>query len=228
MKTQQKDKESAPPEAIAAQSVAANPVAANPVKTSGARDESAVCGHTSNTRTEIQRLTDEATRGCKSAFGELTEHFYPRLVSFLFKRLGHIQDAEDVAAETLTRAWNQLAKFDSRYQFSTWLYTIARRQAIDFHRRESRGPARDHSPEVTEQLAAPAPRRIDDGNIWAQANAFLSDEQYSVLWLKYGEELSIAEISKALDKSQVSVRVTLHRARKLLAKRLNREEWRTT
>jgi RNA polymerase sigma-70 factor (ECF subfamily) len=41
-------------------------------------------------------------------------------------------EAEEVAQDTFLRAWQHLDRFDaSRAAFSTWIYTIARRLALD-------------------------------------------------------------------------------------------------
>ena len=58
-------------------------------------------------------------------------------------------------------------------------------------------------------------------SLWALARD-LSRNQYQVLWLKYGRDMSIKEIAQVLRKSQVNVKVLLYRARINLAKRLQK------
>ncbi|MCA9261441.1 MAG: sigma-70 family RNA polymerase sigma factor, partial [Planctomycetales bacterium] len=53
-------------------------------------------------------------------------------------------------------------------------------------------------------------------NLWMIANSVLSEPQYTTLWLRYGEGLSVAEVASALGKSRVGVRALLHRARQTL------------
>ena len=45
--------------------------------------------------------------------------------------LGNHQDAEDVAQEALVTAWQQLPGFRADSSFSTWLYQIVTRRALN-------------------------------------------------------------------------------------------------
>ncbi len=135
-----------------------------------------------------------------AAFESLFRHFHPRLVRFLAKLLeGSSVDPEDVAQESMVKAWAKRDQFDPKYQFSTWAYTIARRTAAD-HLIESRETA---------------------ANLWHVAQRVLSSSQYAALWLRYGEDMTVKEISRILAKSSVSTRVLLHRARTTLGPHLN-------
>src|SRR2546430_13378860 len=54
--------------------------------------------------------------------------------------LGSAQDAEDMAQETLLRAWRALERFEPRVQFQTWLYRIATNACLDELERRTRRP----------------------------------------------------------------------------------------
>src|SRR5256714_15548835 len=54
--------------------------------------------------------------------------------------LGSAQDAEDLAQETLLRAWRALPRFEPRAQFQTWLYRIATNACLDELERRPRRP----------------------------------------------------------------------------------------
>ena len=55
------------------------------------------------------------------------------------------------------------------------------------------------------------------------AREALKDEAYDMLWLRYRDQLSIAEIATALERTNTSVKVMLHRSRKTLARALEAE-----
>lgn len=59
--------------------------------------------------------------------------------------------------------------------------------------------------------------------IWAHAKS-LHAKQYEALWLRYMEDLSVKEIAMVTNKTQVQIRVLLHRARLNLAKTLERSK----
>src|SRR3954470_23067260 len=54
--------------------------------------------------------------------------------------LGSAQDAEDLAQETLLRAWRALERFEPRVRFQTWLYRIATNACLDELERRPRRP----------------------------------------------------------------------------------------
>src|SRR5262249_21266542 len=90
---------------------------------------------------EPNELVRRALGGCADSFTELARRFHPRLLKLLRQRMGsRSSDIEDIAQEALARAFQQIGRFDQRYQFSTWLYTIAIRLARDHHRKEQRRP----------------------------------------------------------------------------------------
>jgi RNA polymerase sigma-70 factor (ECF subfamily) len=55
--------------------------------------------------------------------------------------------------------------------------------------------------------------------LWEAARA-LGGDRYRVLWLRYGEDMSIEEIAAVVGRTKLAVRVLLHRARTSLAGRL--------
>ena len=64
---------------------------------------------------------------------------YGRLVFTIANRLlGDRSLAEEATQQTFIQAWRSAAEFDASRDFGPWLATIARRVAIDVHRREAR------------------------------------------------------------------------------------------
>ena len=64
---------------------------------------------------------------------------YGRLVFTIANRLlGDRSLAEEATQQTFIQAWRSAAEFDASREFGPWLATIARRVAIDVHRREAR------------------------------------------------------------------------------------------
>jgi RNA polymerase sigma-70 factor, ECF subfamily len=66
---------------------------------------------------------------------------YGRLVyAVAFRLLGDRGLAEEATQQTFLAAWRAAASFDVGRELGPWLATIARRTAIDIHRREARHP----------------------------------------------------------------------------------------
>jgi len=155
-----------------------------------------------------------------AAFSQLVERYQNRLLRYLLSRAATRADAEDALQEAFIKAYKHLNQYDSRWAFSTWLFSIASRELMNIQRRrvpQSFDPAQ-LPPKIT-----PAALPADDGppGVWRFAKQALADEHYAALWLFYAEDMAIKEISRALGRSQVWVKVTLHRARHTLKKHLD-------
>lgn len=73
----------------------------------------------------------------------LYQAYWDPLLAFVLRLTsGNRQQAEDVAQETMVRAWRQAARLDlSGPSLMPWLATVARRIVIDEHRRKQVRPA---------------------------------------------------------------------------------------
>ena len=159
-----------------------------------------------------------AQQGCLASFEELLRRFQVPLLHFL-RRVGPEYDAEDVLQETFLRAYSRLNHFRPQWRFSTWLFTIARRTSVNYHRRPQ--PVADHdlmrraiSPAAgPEQLAIAAESRQ---HLWSAAARILGEDEQTALWLHYVEEMPVGEIAVILDRSCVAVKTMMFRARKKL------------
>lgn len=181
-----------------------------------------------------------AVAGDHEAFARIVHVYSPRLKTLLLRRLGACtNEIDDVLQETFTKAYQSLHRYDAQYRFSTWLYTIGIRLAIDLQRRHRRWPWMRASDALLDQCPArqcPArsanatsPRDLTpngsvdefaDSDLWQQVQSHLSPAQSTALWLRYAEDLSIQEIATILGKTQIGVRVLLHRARARLLDQL--------
>src|SRR5512140_1186726 len=79
-----------------------------------------------------------ARSGDSDAFRVLVERHSRSLFRLAFRMTGNQQDAEDVVQESFMRAYKQLAKFDERASFGTWLYRIAVNCSLDLVRSRKR------------------------------------------------------------------------------------------
>jgi len=167
-----------------------------------------------------EELASKVATGSRSSFEELVSRYSARLFYFLRHRFQADQDIEDLIQETFLKAFRHIDRFNPERKFSTWLYTIAIRQAISrFRSEKKRSSVLEPSP------SPPDPQDVvidkqESQNIWNLASK-LGEIQYEALWLHYGEDIPIKEMAKILDKKPITVRVLLHRARLNLAKRMN-------
>jgi DNA-directed RNA polymerase specialized sigma24 family protein len=64
-------------------------------------------------------------------------------------------------------------------------------------------------------------RREQSALFWDRSRQLLSAEQFECLWLRYQEELSVADIAESLGKKVPAIKVALFRARQTLADHLD-------
>ena len=93
-----------------------------------------------NDETDQRLLLAAAQAGDERAFQHLVEPYRHALEVHCYRMLGSAQDAEDLAQETLLRAWRALERFEPRVQFQTWLYRIATNACLDELERRPRRP----------------------------------------------------------------------------------------
>lgn len=170
-----------------------------------------------------EELALEMASGSRAAFEELVCRYSPRLFHFLRHRLSSNQDIEDLIQDTFLKAFRNIDRYNPEYKFSTWLYTVAVRLAISHYRAnrpKDLSSIPNHNPLDPQEILT---RKDQSQKIWACAKS-LHNKQYEALWLRYMEDLSVREIATVLNKTQVQIRVLLHRARLNLGKKLNKSD----
>jgi RNA polymerase sigma-70 factor (ECF subfamily) len=168
-----------------------------------------------------EELACRAQSGCLDSFEQLMARHERQVFGYLRRWTGHVQDAEDLTQEAFIRAFRSIGRYRSPHAFKTWLYTIARRSAISRlralgRRREVLMPTGADPEEPSEEPE----RKDEERSVWRQARRALPEKQFTALWLKYGEDMSIAEAARVMKTTSVHVKVLLHRGRRSLARRL--------
>ncbi len=168
-----------------------------------------------------EELARQCQRGCRESFDRLVLRFEQRVLRFLDAMVNNRQDAEDLAQDTFLKAYKSIHRFNPEYKFATWLFTIAKRTAMNHYRDSRPTLALNFDQEADEQSPAAALEQKEWAKgLWDKAKRYLKPSQYRALRLRYGEELSIAETAAVMQTKEIRVRVLLHRARKQLAKQL--------
>jgi RNA polymerase sigma-70 factor (ECF subfamily) len=168
-----------------------------------------------------EELARQSQAGSLVAFEELVYRYEHRIYGFAFNCCRQAEDAREITQDTFVQAFRAIGQFDSEQKFAPWLFTIAHRKSIDQHRA---------APPVSEELP-PEPPDFDDPSelltrqeekqdLWELARRRLPKVQFQALWLKYAEELNVAEIGQVLRKTQTYVKVMLFRARQTLGRDL--------
>jgi len=135
-------------------------------------------------------------------------------------------ESEEIMQETYVRAFEHLAQFEGRAQFSTWLTRIAVNEAIK--RSAARGkldplntePDGDHEAMLASENNTPSPElnaaRGELATLLEDSILALPAAYRSVIMLRDIEEMSTSETAEALAITDTNVKVRLHRAHELL------------
>jgi RNA polymerase sigma factor (sigma-70 family) len=160
-------------------------------------------------------------------FERLYEQYAQPLYGFLTYRTGDPVLAEDLVADTFERVLTARRPFDPRRAGEkTWLYAIALNRLRDVARRSA----------AERRAIAGAPTDIAAGNgdngfetvdtrqVVVAALAVLSDDEREVVALRYGADLSLAEIAKLVDVPRSTVEGRLYKGLKRLRAELGEHD----
>ena len=124
--------------------------------------------------------------------------FGPSVLSFLRRHVGP-DEAEDVLQSTFIDVWRHAGRYDSTQRFSTWVFTIAHRRAVDSLRarrtavvdvQSVRDLVGEDGRDTVSQLA-------DAADVQAALRQ-LSEHERDVLLLAYYQQLTQREIAERL------------------------------
>jgi RNA polymerase sigma-70 factor (ECF subfamily) len=159
-----------------------------------------------NADTGDEELMARVAAGDSAAFERLYDRYAPVVLGIAVRIVQDQAEGEEVLQETFWKVWTQGGTFDpNKGQFKGWLFSIARRQALDLLRRRSVRPqaARDEVEERRFELAPSTEAGVPEaaeGAIAAEklrdALGRLSSEQYRVLDLAYFKGLTRQEIAR--------------------------------
>lgn len=168
-------------------------------------------------------LVAQTLAGDKSAFEELVRRHEGPVYARLLRMTGRMEDAEDIAQEVFLRAWRSLHTFDPQYPFSAWINRIAWNAGLSAMKAMPRHAALDDGCEPEAPHTWSPLHAASLGELRARlfsAAASLPDETAEVFRLRYEEDLSLREIAQRHGRTENSVAVILHRARKELRRLL--------
>ncbi len=136
----------------------------------------------------------------------------PRLRRYARALTGRADAADDLVQETLQRALEKWRLWQRERDLRPWLFSIMHNLHVDGHRRDQRVDfcADDDLPVPVQRASQADALELRDLEC---ALALLPPEQREVLLLVGLEELSYAEVARALQIPQGSVRPRLSRAR---------------
>lgn len=158
----------------------------------------------------------KASEGDQEAFGVLYERYVERIFNYVYYRTGSVYDAEDLTARVFYRAFRHIQSYTDRgVPFSAWLYRIAHNLVANWYRDRSRRQEipLDEAPVLHYKGDAPEASLMADQEREALLRLIrrLPAERQHLLILKFVENLSNAEISAIMGRSEGAIKSLYHR-----------------
>lgn len=168
-------------------------------------------------------LVRRAVDGYTDAFEMLVERHTAAMYRVALRITGDRGDAQDITQETLLAAWQNLGRFRGDSSFTTWLYQIVTRRALNHVTRGRTRNATDLLADLPDDLMlSGAPHRADDDSpaspvdAVTEAVAALPLPQRIAIVLHHFEGLPYTEIATVTHSTVPAVRSHLFRARRTL------------
>ncbi|RMD63885.1 MAG: sigma-70 family RNA polymerase sigma factor [Planctomycetota bacterium] len=182
------------------------------------------------TRSEERKLIQRACKGERSAAQRLIQAHQQSLYAYLLRLSGRPDVAEDIAQDAFVRVLTNLHRFDPRYRFSTWLFTIAKRLYVNANQKLKPRYDSDLVGAVGAGKASGGFAQSDD-ETWGAARDTLqealnqlSEEQRDIVLLFHQQGWPIAAIAEHKNMPEGTVKSHLHRARERMRKHIRAHE----
>lgn len=161
--------------------------------------------------------------GDAGVMAALVARYLRPVFGYVYRLCGSAADAEDITQESFLKAWRNLSRYRPELSFKAWLFTIARRSAIDWLRKRRDVPLSSFDNEageneLTGSLAdtQPLPDELADRALAASELEGLLDAlkpiYREVLLLHYRQGLTFEEIGQVVGRPLDTVKSQHRRA----------------
>ncbi len=161
----------------------------------------------------IQRMGDQ---GDKRLYEMLFQRYYKKVLDKCYSFVRDRKLAEELAEDIFSKTYEKLPTFKYKSKFSSWLYSITYNHCIDFLREKKKihYPNWNNENEIPE-IIDETETNLSDINYENLVSILelVHPEEKALLLMKYMDDLSIRDISKALRISENAAKMRLKRAR---------------
>src|SRR4030042_555722 len=153
----------------------------------------------------------------REAFDALYLKYLKKVYTYIYYRVGNIEDAEDITESVFLHALIHLDRYQDRgIPFSAWLLRIAHNLVANWHRNAGRrrGVVLDAADSIQDSSPTPeeAAESRDDIRELREAMRGLSAERQQALILRFAEGMKHREIGEVRGKSAGAVKGLVHRS----------------
>jgi RNA polymerase sigma-70 factor (ECF subfamily) len=178
-------------------------------------------------RVEESDWIRRARGGDPEGFRQLVDRYRDLTYEVALRIVRSPEEAEEVTQDAFVRAWRAIGGFREESRFSTWLYRIVSRRALDAAATARRRRERIGDPVEVETLPDPAAGRAPNVTDSLRLERILEDlapVRRAVVTLFYLRERSVDEVAEILEMPAGTVKTHLYRARADLRRAWNRRK----
>ena len=150
------------------------------------------------------------------ALAELYDRHFDGIYRYLFTRIRHQADAEDLTEQVFLKMVDSIKRYKPRgVAFSSWLYRIAHNLLVDRYRRAGREPVelsddvRDLRPQAD---PADLLQNSEQRHALVEAVRRLTPEQQQVITMRFIDNLDADEIARQMRRRPGAIHSMQHRA----------------
>lgn len=158
-----------------------------------------------------------------SSINEFIDLYGNYLYAIVYNVCGNKQDTEEATQDVILKVLKNIEKYDYSSGLKTWMFTIAKRTAIDYKRRVKYSDDLDTIFDMKSDLStSDLINKKDEKSTIDALLSELNEADRELIELYYLKELSNKEIAEITGLSLSNIKVKLYRARKLLADNINK------
>lgn len=165
---------------------------------------------------------EDPEEGTELDFEAFCRDEHPRLVGTLSLYCGDPFVAEELAQETLARAYRDWNKIQGMAAPGAWAHRVAMNLAKSYFRRSAAERRARTREEAQARVTEPAPETAEAVTV-RRAVANLPEQQRRMLLLRFYRELSVAEVASLTGRSASAVTSLTHRAVRALRAELGHD-----
>lgn len=164
-----------------------------------------------------------AQTGDADAIAELYRRHAPAIFRYVSFRMNDQAVAEDLTGDVFLEMVQALHRYTERgAPFAAWLFRIAHDRVMDHHRRQARRPTVPLSDSLSDEAPSPEAQAAHQAEAFGLQAAMsgLTDEQRTVLQLRFLEDHSVEMTARIMRKTPGAIKALQHRALSRLGRRL--------
>ncbi len=167
---------------------------------------------------EDRKIASLILKGKTEYYELIVRKYSARLCKFMQKSGLPKEDAEDLTQEVLIKAYNKLYSYDSRWEFSTWIFKIAVNTCKDFHKkRKIKITQTDRSDFADYRTKYGSDDEICCKEAVRELFNTLKQKDRTIMILHYFYGFTHREIGQISSMTEAAVKMRIYRIRNLLS-----------